>query len=135
MVGVSAFLLEACQTPTPYTRIEQNPLIFRSLSPEHQVMVQQGRICEGMTKDAVFLAWGNPNTPPTRGQQDGQTYEKWVYNVYRPVAVDSVTIGIGGCYHGPWYGGGMTTSTAMVPQEAAWVMFQNNIVTAWESRK
>ena len=135
MLCASSFGLVSCQTATPFTRIDQNPIIFRSLSPEHQLMVQQGRICEGMTKDAVFLAWGNPNTPPVRGQQDGQSYEKWVYYVYRPVPVDSVTIGIGGCYHGPWYGGGMTSSTAMIPQVSAWVEFRNNIVTAWESRK
>ena len=27
------------------------------------------------------------------------------------------------------------TSTAYVPKEVAWVMFENNIVTAWESRR
>ena len=125
----------SCQTATPLTRIDQNPVMFRMLSPEHQVLVQQGRICEGMSKDAVFLAWGTPNTPPVQGQQGGLAYEKWVYNVYRPVMVDSVGFGTGCWHHGHWYGGGMSTSTAMVPEEAAWVIFQNNCVTAWESRK
>lgn len=128
-------LLGACQTATPLNRIEKNPVMFGMLSPEHKVLVQQGRICEGMTRDAVFLAWGNPNSAPVQGQQDGQSYEKWIYKVYQPVMVDSFSIGAGCWRHGPLYGGGMTTGTAMVPQEAAWVIFQNDIVTAWESRK
>lgn len=132
---VAPLLLGACQTVTPQSRIEQNPVMFGMLSPEHKLMVQQGRICEGMTRDAVYLSWGNPNTDPVIGQQDGKSYEKWVYYVYKPVMVDSIGFGAGCWHHGAWHGGGMSTSTAMVPQEAAWVIFQNNIVTAWESRK
>lgn len=99
-------------------------------------MVQQGRICEGMSKDAVYLAWGNPNSEPVKGQQDGMSYEKWVYLRYQPVTVDTVGFGTGCWYHGPHYfGSGLSTSTAMVPTEAAWVIFQNDVVTAWESRK
>ena len=131
---VSLFL-GACQTATPSTSISQNPVMFRQLSPEQQMLVQQGRICEGMSKDAVYLAWGNPNTPPVTGQQNGVSYEKWVYNTYQPVMVDSLTVGAG-CWHGPhWCGGGVGTSTAYVPREAAWVMFQNNVVTSWESAR
>ncbi len=117
------------------SRIEANPVMFGVLSPEHKLLVQQGRICEGMTKDAVYLAWGNPNTQPVMGQQNGKSYEKWVYNIYRPVMVDSISVGVGCWHHGSFYSGGMGSSTAMVPQEAAWVLFQNNKVTAWESRK
>lgn len=109
--------------------------MYDMLTPEQKMLVQQGRICEGMSKDAVFLAWGNPNTPPVSGQQDGVSYEKWVYASYQPVMVDSVSVGFG-CGHGPfWHGGGIGTSTAYVPRENAWVMFQNNKVTAWEERR
>lgn len=135
VLSLAALYLDSCQMATPTTRINQNPVMFRQLSPEQQLLVQQGRICEGMTKEAVYLAWGNPNTPPVTGQQNGETYEKWVYNVYQPVMVDSLTVGTG-CWHGPcWGGGGVGTSTAYVPREAAWVMFQNNVVTAWESSR
>lgn len=135
LLGGISLCLESCQITTPASRIDKNPLIFRTLSPEHQLLVQQGRICEGMSKDAVFLAWGNPNTPPVTGQQEGKSYEKWVYSVYQPVMVDTIGAGTGCWHHGHWYGGGMSTSTAMVPQEVAWVVFQNNTVTAWESRR
>lgn len=133
-LSAAALFLESCQTATPMTRIDQNPVMFRQLPPAQQLLVQQGRICEGMTKDAVYLAWGNPNTPPVTGQQDGVAYEKWVYNVYQPVMVDSFSMGTG-CWNGPHWCGGMGTSTAFVPKEAAWVMFQNNVVTSWESSR
>ena len=135
ILGTAAMLLESCQTATPSTRISQNPVMYGMLTPEQQVMVQQGRICEGMSKDAVYLAWGNPNTPPITGQQEGRSYEKWVYATYQPVMVDSIGVGVG-CDHGPhWHGGGVSTSTAYVPRENAWVMFQDNKVTAWEERR
>ncbi len=133
-LSAAALFLESCQTATPMTRIDQNPVMFRQLPPAQQLLVQQGRICEGMTKDAVYLAWGNPNTPPVTGQQNGVAYEKWVYNVYQPVMVDSFSMGTG-CWNGPHWCGGMGTSTAFVPKEAAWVMFQNNVVTSWESSR
>ncbi len=133
-LSTAALFLESCQTATPMTRIDQNPVMFRQLPPAQQLLVQQGRICEGMTKDAVYLAWGNPNTPPVTGQQNGVAYEKWVYNVYQPVMVDSFSMGTG-CWNGPHWCGGMGTSTAFVPKEAAWVMFQNNVVTSWESSR
>lgn len=135
VLGVVAVLFESCQTATPSTRISQNPVMYSMLTPEQQVLVQQGRICEGMSKDAVYLAWGNPSTPPVTGQQDGASYEKWIYTTYQPVMVDSFGVGVG-CGHGPhWHGGGIATSTAYVPRESAWVMFQNNKVTAWEERR
>ena len=56
-VSAAAFVLGSCQTTTPAERIEQNPLLFRQLSPEQKMMVQQGKICEGMTKDAVSALW------------------------------------------------------------------------------
>ncbi len=136
VLGLVACMFCSCQTSTPATRIHKNPAIYQQLTPEHQLLVQQGRICEGMSKDAVFLAWGNPNTTPIVGQQDGVPYEKWVYNYYQPVTVTSVSIGVGGGCHGPWLGAsGMGSSTAYVPQPSAWVLFQNNSVTSWESRQ
>ena len=132
---VGAVVLGGCQSVTPGSRISANPVMFRMLSPEQQLMVQQGRICEGMTKDAVYLAWGNPNTPPVLGQQGGKPYEKWVYQVYEPVMMNSVGVATSFHHHGHWCSNAMGTSTAYVPKEVAWVMFENNIVTAWESRR
>lgn len=129
-------LLAACQTSTPASRIEENPVLYRALSPEQQLMVQQGRICKGMSREAVFLAWGNPGSAPLKGEKAGKAYERWVYTRERAVPVD--TIG-GGWYGGPWghrgwyepYGG---MSVMYVPEEAATVTFEQDKVTEWESR-
>lgn len=133
---MAALLLAACQTATPATRIEANPVMFRSLSAEQQLMVQQGRIAKGMTKDAVFLAWGKPASAPMVGEKDGKRFERWVYTVSRPVPVDGFG---GGCwYGGPWchhgwgpYGG---MNVAYVPEDVASVTFEDERVTEWESR-
>lgn len=135
MLGVG-FLCVACQSSTPAARIESNPVLFRALSPEQQLMVQQGRICKGMSKEAVFLAWGNPGTAPLRGEKAGKAYERWVYTRERAVPVDTFGGGWYGrpwCHHG-WYEpyGGM--SVMYVPEEAATVTFEADKVTEWESR-
>lgn len=133
--ALSAVVLVACQTATPAARIEANPVMFRALNAEQQLMVQQGRICKGMTKDAVFLAWGKPASSPMVGEKDGKRFERWVYTVSRPVPVDGFG---GGCWHGgPWghcwgpYGG---VNVAYVPEDVASVIFENDRVTEWESR-
>ena len=135
LAGLCAALLTSCQTSTPMSRITKNPVMFRVLSPEQQLMVQQGKICEGMSKEAVFLAWGNPNTEPVLGQQNGVSYEKWVYLIYQPVMMNTVGFSSGCWGGGPCYGPAVGTSTAYVPQESAWVMFENDKVTSWERRK
>ncbi|MBR5879919.1 MAG: hypothetical protein IKY91_10200 [Akkermansia sp.] len=117
------------------SRISKNPVIYQVLSPEQQLMVQQGKICEGMSKEAVFLAWGNPNTEPVLGQQNGVSYEKWVYLIYQPVMMNTVGFSAGCWGGGPCYGPAVGASTAYVPQETAWVMFENDKVTSWERRK
>ena len=99
LVGVQV----ACQSVTPTDRIGSNPVMFRMLPPEQQSLVQQGRICEGMSKDAVYLAWGNPNAAPVMGQQNGTSYEKWVYLQYQPVVVDTFGFRAGCGFHDPLY--------------------------------
>lgn len=135
MAGIAALALASCQTATPASRIEANPVMFRALSVEQQLMVQQGRICKGMTKDAVFLAWGKPASAPMVGEKDGRRFERWVYTITRAVPMDSFG---GYWYSDPWYRhgwgpyGGM--NVAYVPEDVASVTFENDRVTEWESR-
>lgn len=132
----AALVLAACQTASPATRIEANPVMFRALSAEQQLMVQQGRIARGMSKEAVFLAWGKPASAPMVGEKNGKRFERWVYTVSRAVPVDSFGGGYwcGGpwCRHGWWPYGGM--DVAYVPENVASVTFENDCVTEWESR-
>lgn len=124
--------LESCTSVTPMTRIKENPAMFQSLSPEYRAMVQQGRICNGMSQDAVFLAWGMPDGRPMVGQNGKSSFEKWVYTRMRPVMVERPFLGgfYGPGYWGPYWGGGW--DTAYVPEVCATVTFEEGKVTSWE---
>lgn len=132
---VIAALVTACQSPSPVSRIAENPVLYQSLSPSEQSLVQQGQICRGMSPEAVFLAWGRPNTKPYVGEKDGRRIERWVYTQERPVTIftDNWPAPYWGPYGG-WYGG-MGMSTAYVPENAASVLFENGKVVSWESRR
>jgi hypothetical protein len=71
-----AFTLAGCSTPQ--TRISENPGIYNSLSPTDQALVSRGDIREGMSQDAVFLAWGPPNQRGP-GRNRGSRTENWLY--------------------------------------------------------
>lgn len=63
---------------TPEKRISQNPDLYHSLPVRHQQLVAQGRIAPGMSRDAVWLAWGSPEQK-VNGFARGNTTETWVY--------------------------------------------------------
>jgi hypothetical protein len=69
-------LLTACSTVE--SRIQANPQIYASLSPSAQALVLSGGIREGMSKAAVFLAWGHPDTVRF-GSRSGHPFEGWIY--------------------------------------------------------
>ena len=87
-----------------------------------------------MSQDAVFLAWGMPNSRPLMGQKGKTSFEKWVYNRMRPVMVErSYPIGFyGPGYRVPYWGG--SWDTAYVPEVYATVTFEKGKVTDWECR-
>lgn len=126
----------SCVSYTPADRIAENPVLYKSLPVEQQVLVQQGNICKGMSPEAVMLAWGEPNTPPVVGEKDGRRIERWVYKSYEPVTVVSVGMGYG--YYGPrsWYNPYYSDfGTAYVPEDTAYVEFVNGKVDSWEALK
>ena len=132
LVGVQV----ACQSVTPTDRIGSNPVMFRMLPPEQQSLVQQGRICKGMSPDAVLLAWGKPNAAPIEGEKDGKKLVRWVYKSYEPVMVTTDWFGAPVCgprgWCDPFYAG---TGTAYVPTDSAYVEFTNGKVSAWERKR
>ncbi len=127
-------LLSSCQVATPATRIEQNPVLFKSLPEKDRALVQRGHIRVGMSPEAVFLAWGYPNSQPFVGEKDGKRVVRWVYTRMEPVMV---TASWGGPCWGPygwchgWYG---VPDTAFIPRNAAYVTFENDEVVSWEAR-
>jgi hypothetical protein len=74
-----AFLLSGCATIS--TRIAEHPEIYQSLSPQDQALVSEGRIREGMSQGAVYLAWGAPEQKGF-GRTRGRRTETWIYRSY-----------------------------------------------------
>ena len=132
-------LLASCTSPV-VRRIEHNPDLFKALSVRHQTMVQQGEIEEGMTKPAVFLAWGRPDRA-SKGSEDGRSLERWSYVGYSPEYVPGAGWGARPIYYrgrGCGYGGwGYDTAVfyepmgTYVPYEAGFVVFRDGKVKAW----
>jgi len=133
-----ALLMVSCTSPI-VKRIERNPDIYAALSARHKDLVQQGRIEEGMTKKAVFLAWGRPDRA-AKGSKSGREYEKWSYAGYEPTYTTG--FGFGTSFGGHGHCGGLYDSSffyepmmTYVPYEAAHAEFLNGIVTAWSASR
>src|SRR6266513_4523813 len=78
-ISASALVLTSCSTTE--TRISEHPEIFQNLSPRDQALVREGKIREGMSQNAVWVAWGAPDQKAT-GTARGRAVETWIYNDY-----------------------------------------------------
>lgn len=75
-MGLTMLFLAACSTPE--SRIEKNPALYSSFSPEVQANVKKGKIEIGYTYDMVYVAWGQPSRKKTITEANVQR-EVWVY--------------------------------------------------------
>ena len=78
-LAMGALILTSCSTPQ--TRISERPDLYQSLSHRDQALVNQGQIQIGMSRPAVWLAWGSPDRRII-GNMGGGTTETWVYTYY-----------------------------------------------------
>jgi hypothetical protein len=78
-VATSALILTSCSTPQ--TRISEHPDLYQSLSRRDQALVSQGQVRIGMSRSAVWLAWGSPDRKIIGNMGCGPT-ETWVYVYY-----------------------------------------------------
>jgi hypothetical protein len=104
--AAGALFFGGCSTPE--SRISKNPDLYHSLPARQQQLVTQGQIAPGMSRNAVWLAWGNPGQK-VNGYARGNATETWVY-------FTTTTYGYGYGYgpygYGPWgypgfWGGGV----------------------------
>lgn len=78
-VATGMLILTSCSTPQ--TRISEHPNLYQSLSHRDQALVSQGQIRTGMSRTAVWLAWGSPDRK-IMGDMGGGPTETWVFVYY-----------------------------------------------------
>jgi len=81
MLGIAAVISILISCSTPQTRISDHPELYQSLSSRDQVLVSQGQIRSGMSRSAVWLAWGSPDQKIV-GNMAGTPTETWIYIYY-----------------------------------------------------
>ncbi|MEN3369066.1 MAG: hypothetical protein V7609_1209 [Verrucomicrobiota bacterium] len=100
----SALFLAGCSTTE--TRISAHPEIYNGLSASDRALVAEGKIRNGMSQNAVFLAWGSPDAK-TSSVVLGRPAETWVYTA---IASSPYPYGWGPGYYGRgYYGFGYVT--------------------------
>jgi hypothetical protein len=72
-------VLCGCSRSTIQTRSQERAATYGSLPSEVRELVDQGRIKSGMTRDAVYIAWGRPAQILTGEGPNGVTTETWLY--------------------------------------------------------
>lgn len=141
-LGLMAAVLFSQCVSSPQSRIENNPQMYAQLSTRDRELVSSGVIREGMTRDAVFLAWGRPDSI-TRGTNRGRATESWTYIGERPVRTMNMSVGwgYGGWGYGGWgpygWGGypywGAGPSVTYIPYTAGVVDFSAGRVVRWQA--
>ena len=79
VLASGAIILSSCSTPQ--TRISEHPDLYQSLSARDQALVSQGQIRTGMSRTAVWLAWGSPDRKVVGNMGAGRG-ETWAYIYY-----------------------------------------------------
>jgi hypothetical protein len=78
-IATGALILTSCSTIE--SRISEHPEIYRNLSSRDQALVNQGHLRYGMSANAVWLAWGSPDSKII-GNMRGHSTETWIYVYY-----------------------------------------------------
>lgn len=137
-------LLASCASSSTLRerRITQNTEIYESLSETDRGLVAEGKIREGMHKQAVFLSWGRPDDI-REGSRSNVPYETWLYTANRPHTQTYLSLGYG--YDNPYYGYGGRyygrshlgfspgVATTYRPIKVGSVELLNDKVVSWEA--
>jgi hypothetical protein len=80
-LGLVTGVLVLTSCSTPQTRISEHPDLYQTLSHRDQALVGQGQVRIGMSRTAVWLAWGSPDRKIV-GNMGGGPRETWIYIYY-----------------------------------------------------
>ncbi|MDP4623566.1 MAG: hypothetical protein NWT08_00370 [Akkermansiaceae bacterium] len=133
---VVALAFVSCATSsTPEQRIASRSAAYEKLSQKHKDLVSRGEISEGMSKEAVSLAWGSPDGT-VEGLRNGKEMERWDYQGTRSVVTNNFfggyRTGYGYGYRYSGFGGGFGPTISYVPYRKASVWFVRGRVDEWE---
>ena len=78
-IATGALVLAGCSTIE--SRVSEHPEMYGNLSSRDQALVNQGHIRYGMSRNAVWLAWGSPDSKVI-GNMLGRSTETWIYVYY-----------------------------------------------------
>ena len=88
-------LVSSCANRNPgERRLNKFPELSNNLTDQERSLIARKEIAEGMSQDAVFLAWGRPDRVRT-SSQNGRKSETWTYLGSTPVASPSISVGVG----------------------------------------
>lgn len=130
------FSFSSCAMKTPIDRIADYPQLYQTVPESQRGFVQSGEVRNGMSENAVFLAWGAPNSPHVKGQDGKQNFTKWNYNTQVPIS--SYNSGphyyIGGYNRNLNYNIYENNQPSYVSKTYASVTFINGKVSSWEKQ-
>ena len=101
-IAAGALVLSGCSTID--SRIQSNPAAFDQLSPKDRALVSQGKIAPGMSQQAVYIAWGQPQQKAI-GVVGKAATETWVYTLSTAVYGGPYGYGYGGLGYGSGFAG------------------------------
>ena len=131
----AAVFLAGCAS-TIQDRRKERFAAYTEMPPETQALVDKGQIKVGMTKDAVYIAWGKPDQVVQSESEQGRT-ESWIYygSTLRPYHYWNY--GPWGPYYRGWYYYSplpyLETDYYPVYYAEAEVTFQNDHVASWRN--
>ncbi|MBA3650636.1 MAG: hypothetical protein H0W66_03910 [Chthoniobacterales bacterium] len=104
-IATGALILSGCSTIG--SRIDANRQAFEQLRPQEKALVSQGKIQGGMSQEAVYIAWGQPQQKTTGVVRVVPT-ETWVYTLstgaYGPYPYGGLGYGYGYAGRVGYYG-------------------------------
>jgi hypothetical protein len=127
----------SCAPSTPQSRIASEPALYQALPASQKSLVERGEIARGMSRDAVWIAWGAP-TRRFEGSEEGRTTERWDYVGAQPVYHTSVygAFGFGYGRYGrrgyPYSAYALAPEVTYLPFRRASVWFVNDQVDRWD---
>ena len=92
-IATAVWVFTSCSTPQ--TRISNRPDLYQNLSARDQALVSQGQLRSGMSRSAVWLAWGSPDQKVV-GNMAGTPTETWIIFITRPThTIPTTALGLG----------------------------------------